>query len=186
LVLVSGQRRKQRRAYFNASNHLRRRFLSSHLSEELRKKYGIRALPVREGDTVLVLRGDYAGVEGKITEVYSSGGRAAIEGATREKVDGTRVKVPIRTSKVAITKLNLQDKARKLLLERRGLHVKEEAAEEKTGKVEEAPTELSEAEGAASESSIQEAAEEEKRPKPKRSRRRGSKAGEASTERGHD
>jgi large subunit ribosomal protein L24 len=182
--LISGQRRKQRRAYFNASNHLRRKFLSSHLSEELRKKYGIRALPVREGDTALVLRGDYAGVEGKITEVYPSIGRVAIEGATREKVDGSRVNVPIRTSKIAITKLNLQDKARKLLLERRGLHVKEEVVEEETKKVEEAPIKPSEAEGAAPESSVQEAVEEEERPKPKVSRRRSNKAVESRAERG--
>ena len=45
--------------------------------------------------------------------------RIYIEGVTREKVDGTRVFIPIHPSKVIITKLNLDDKRRVEALERR-------------------------------------------------------------------
>ncbi|MCX8183241.1 MAG: 60S ribosomal protein L26, partial [Crenarchaeota archaeon] len=44
--------------------HLTYRSSSVHLSRELRGKYGFRSLPIRIGDRVLIIRGDYKGVEG--------------------------------------------------------------------------------------------------------------------------
>lgn len=74
---------------------------------------------MRRGDTVRVMRGDHKGFEGKVSRVDRKKYRIYIEGLTREKVDGTTVHIPVHPSKVMITKLNLEDKWRRKILERR-------------------------------------------------------------------
>ncbi len=111
--------RKRRKRLYEAPHHVRRKEFSAHLSPELRKKYGTRAVPVRTGDVVTIVRGDFAGMEGKVTKLNFKRLRIAIEGVTREKVDGTTVPVPIHPSKVEIKRLNLDDKWRKKILDRR-------------------------------------------------------------------
>lgn len=91
--------------------------LHAHLSDELRREYGVRSLRVRTGDVVKVLRGSYRGVEGKVIRVYPEEGRLAIEGLTRQNSRGESVPVKIHASKVMITKLNLDDKLRRQKLE---------------------------------------------------------------------
>jgi len=49
-VEVTSSRRKQRRAHFSAPSHIRQRIMSATLSKDLRKKLGIRSLPVRKDD----------------------------------------------------------------------------------------------------------------------------------------
>lgn len=110
---------KQRKALYNAPHHLRGKIMSAHLSDELRKVYGARSMPIRSGDTVRIMRGDYKGVEGKVVRVDRKKYRIYIEGVTRQKVDGTTVYVPIHPSNVEIIKLNLDDPYRKEILERR-------------------------------------------------------------------
>lgn len=119
---------KQRKMLFQAPDHIRYKHFAAPLAPELRKSYGTRSLPVRSGDTVRVLRGDHKGFEGKVARVDRKKFRIYIEGLTREKVDGSTVFVPIHPSKVMITKLNLDDKWRKKILERRK-KVKEVAEE---------------------------------------------------------
>jgi len=67
---------------------------------------------VRKGDTVKILRGDFAGIEGKITNIDTKRQRLFVEGVSREKVAGTSTNVSVHSSKVMITKLNLDDKWR--------------------------------------------------------------------------
>lgn len=112
---------KQRKMLYNAPYHLRGKIMSAHLSDELRKTYGTRSLPIRAGDVVRIMRGDYEGVEGKVLRVDRKKYRIYIEGVTRQKVDGTTVLVPIHPSNVEIIKLNLDDKYRKEVLGRRGV-----------------------------------------------------------------
>lgn len=108
---------KQRRMRYLAPAHLRHKLMAAHLSPELRASHGVRSFPVRTGDTVRVVRGDHRGVEGKITSVKLSKYRIFVEGLTREKVDGTTINVPIHPSKVMVTRLNLDDKWRKEILD---------------------------------------------------------------------
>lgn len=89
------------------------------LSEELRERYGTRAAVLRKGDTVLIARGDYKGHEGKVSSVDLSKMRITVEGVTIKKTDGTTRPVPIKPSKVIITKLDLSDKKRKAIFESR-------------------------------------------------------------------
>jgi len=122
---------KQRKMMYQAPDHVRYKLLAAPLSPELQASRGVKTLPVRSGDTVRILRGDHKGFEGKITSVDRKKYRIYVEGLTREKVDGTTIFVPIHPSKVMITNLNLDDKWRKKILERkRGIRKKiEEVAE---------------------------------------------------------
>jgi large subunit ribosomal protein L24 len=86
--------------------------MSAPLSTELKASNGRRTYPVRKGDTVKIVRGDFAGIEGKITKIDTKRQRLFVEGVSREKVAGTSTNVSIHSSKVIITKLNLDDKWR--------------------------------------------------------------------------
>lgn len=110
---------KQRKLLHEAPAHLRHKLLAAHLSPELRASHGTKSFPVRSGDTVHVVRGDHKGVEGKVTRVDLSKYRIYVEGLTREKVDGTTINVPVHPSKVIVTRLNLDDKWRKGILDSR-------------------------------------------------------------------
>lgn len=114
-MVVSSKARKQRKAFYNAPAHARRKMVASHLSEDLRKEFKVRSTQVIKGDTVKVMRGDedVAGVEGKVTEVNTRTGRVVVEGVTVPKADGTQVARPVHASKVMITRLDLSDNRRK-------------------------------------------------------------------------
>ncbi|MGF3535913.1 MAG: 50S ribosomal protein L24 [Candidatus Bathyarchaeia archaeon] len=110
---------KQRKMVFQAPPHIRYKLFAAPLSSELQASQKVKTLPVRSGDTVRIMRGDHKGFEGKITSVDRKKYRIYVEGLTREKVDGTTIFVPIHPSKVMITRLSLDDKWRKKILERK-------------------------------------------------------------------
>jgi len=110
---------KQRKRLFNAPAHIRHKLMAAPLSPELLAQRGIKTLPVRKGDTVRIMRGDHKGFEGKISRVDLKRYRVYLEGLTREKVDGSTVFVALHPSKVMIKNLNLDDKLRKAVLERK-------------------------------------------------------------------
>jgi large subunit ribosomal protein L24 len=99
--------------------HLRHKLFNAPLSRELREKYGVKRLPVRVGDVVIIMRGDFAGVEGKVVKVDLKRVRIFVEGVQIKKADGTPVYYPIHPSKVMIVKLDLSDKYRVKIIERR-------------------------------------------------------------------
>lgn len=111
--MMSEKPRKIRKSLYTAPAHIQSARVSATLSDDLRKKYRINAVRVRKGDTVKVLRGEYSGVEGKVTAVNTDSARLIIEGITREKIRGGAVPVRIHSSKVRVTALNLEDKLRK-------------------------------------------------------------------------
>jgi len=113
----SSQPRKQRKFKYRASLHLRGKFLRAMLSPQLREQYGRRNVRVVEGDTVEVMRGDYAGSKGTVEKVMPKQERVMVKGASVVASDGTEVPYPIHPSKIMITKLNLKDAWRKRALE---------------------------------------------------------------------
>ncbi|HSA34934.1 MAG TPA: 50S ribosomal protein L24 [Methanomassiliicoccales archaeon] len=117
--MTSKHARKQRKALFNAPNHVRNKSVGSHLSEELIKKLGRRTVRVVKGDTVRVVRGDedILGSEGKVTSVDTHNGKLIVEGVTIAKADGTMTERPVHASNVVITKLDLKDNYRKQKLQ---------------------------------------------------------------------
>ncbi|MHC3129597.1 MAG: 50S ribosomal protein L24 [Candidatus Bathyarchaeota archaeon] len=125
---------KQRKRLYQAPLNERYKRFSAPLSSKLKESHGANSVPVRNGDTVMIMRGDRKGSEGKVTQINRKKYRIFIEGATREKVDGTTTFIPIHPSKVMITRLNLDDKWRKKILERKGVTEKAEIAEEEPPK----------------------------------------------------
>ena len=113
------QPRKARKRLYDAPLHQRWRFLNARVSEDIEKEYGVKRLPVRTGDTVRILRGDWRGHEGKVVDVSLKRSRIFVEGVTIKKADGTPVYYPIHPSKVMIIKLGEVDEIRKKIIERR-------------------------------------------------------------------
>lgn len=115
--------KKQRKFLYQAPLHLRRKMLAAHLSKELREKYKRRSLPVRKGDEVEVMSGEFKGRTGKIARVNLKKYRVYIEGITKKRTVGTEYQVPIHPSKLKIINLKLDDKRRVKILERKGVKV---------------------------------------------------------------
>ena len=119
--MVSSKARVQRYNQANAPLHVKRKMLSAHLSDDLRKEYGKRSARVCKGDTVTIVRGneDIRGLEGKVIAVDTQTGRVAVEGVTINKADGSAEVRPIHASNLVIVKLNLDDAWRKEALSRK-------------------------------------------------------------------
>jgi large subunit ribosomal protein L24 len=109
---------KQIKRMHNAPLHIRRKWISSHLDENLLLKYDKRAISVIKGDTVRVMRGNFRGHEDKVAKVNTKKNTLEIEGITTSKADGNKIAKPIHHSNVMITKLNLTDKWRREKLQR--------------------------------------------------------------------
>ena len=159
---------KQRKLLYQAPDHIRYKHFGAALSSKLKVTHGVNALPVRSGDTVKIMRGDHKGFEGKITRVDRQEYRIFVEGLTSEKVDGTAFFVPIHPSKVMITNLNLEDKWRKAILERK--RARPEKAKTVEKKPPKAPSKIVEEvkEEVVEEKPALEEAPKEKKPKAKR------------------
>jgi large subunit ribosomal protein L24 len=120
---------KQRKYRFNAPLHIKRKMMAAHLSKELRTKYNKRSMVVRKGDKVIVMRGNHKGKEGTIEKVMTQKEKVCISGVEVVKKNGTKALYPINVSNVMIKELDLSDKKRKAILER-----KQEAKKQETAK----------------------------------------------------
>ena len=109
---MSKQPRKQRKALYNAPAHARGKHLSVSLSKDLREKLGKRSLPIRSGDKVTVLRGDFKGHEGKVLDVDYSSYKVTIEEVTLSKPDGTATFLPVDPSNLMIIDADMNDDRR--------------------------------------------------------------------------
>jgi large subunit ribosomal protein L24 len=112
----STQPRKQRRVSFNASPFDRHRQMTVSLSRELRKRYQRRALPLRKGDTVRIISGSFQGREERVSKVDMRTLRITLDNVTIKKVDQKLKPLPIRSSHLILTRLNLADPWRRKIL----------------------------------------------------------------------
>lgn len=115
--MKSEKGRKQRKAQKNANNHTRRKMMSATLAGNLRKKYGVKSFPVREGDEVEIMRGGFAGTINKVAKVDRRKQRIFIENVTVKKADESQEPYGIHPSNVRILNLELSDAWRKRKLE---------------------------------------------------------------------
>ena len=109
---MSKQPRKQRKALYNAPAHARGKHLSASLSKDLRAKVGKRSLPIRTGDKVSVVRGDFKGHEGEVLSVDYTSYKVTIEDVTLSKPDGTATFLPVDPSNLVIIDADLSDDKR--------------------------------------------------------------------------
>jgi large subunit ribosomal protein L24 len=114
----SKQPRKQRKYRYNAPVHVRRKFLSGHLSKELRTRYNRRSIPLRSGDKVKVLRGSHKGHTGKVDRLDIKNTKVFVTGIEIIKKDGSKVTPSISPSNLMVTELRLGDKKREASLAR--------------------------------------------------------------------
>ena len=105
---------KQRKYRLNAPLNIKRKFLSVHLSKELKSKYKTRNIVIRKNDKVKILRGQFKGKIGMIIKVITKKAKVLIEGIENNKKDGTKTYYPIEPSNIMITELDLTDKRRKI------------------------------------------------------------------------
>ena len=108
----SSQPRKQRKYAANAPIHLKRKLLSVNLAKDLRKKHGKKNIPLRKGDTVIVMRGKFKKKKGKVNEVKTKMEKIYVDGIQVKKKDGSSVNVPMRASNLQIIELNVEDRKR--------------------------------------------------------------------------
>lgn len=117
---MSKQPRKQRKFLYKAPLHVRHKLMAVTLSEELRERLDTRSLPVRKGDTVLVMRGDFKEQEGKVEKVDYKHYRLFIDGVSVQKPDGNQIYHPVHPSNVMLVELELEDEERNEAIERKG------------------------------------------------------------------
>ena len=86
--------------------------LSCALSKDLRKKYGKRSARIVEGDTASIVRGEFSGVDGKVTKISIADRGVNIEGVKKEKLKGEKFDVYVNTTNIVISGLNSEDKWR--------------------------------------------------------------------------
>jgi large subunit ribosomal protein L24 len=102
---------------YQAPYAVRSKQVSGSLSKELRKKYGKRSVRLALDDSVKIIRGEYKGIDGKITKISISKSCIAIEGIKKEKLKGEKIDVYIPSSNILVTSLNTNDHWRKSKLE---------------------------------------------------------------------
>ena len=115
--------------------------LGSTLSKDLRKRYGRRSVRVIEGDSVTILRGEFKGVDGKVSNVSTDKSSVAMEGIKKEKTKGDKFDVYIHTSNLLVTSLNTEDKWRMAKLEGKNPRNQQQQQQAKETKIEEPKTE---------------------------------------------
>jgi len=108
----SSKPNKQRKYRFNAPLHIKGSFLNTHLSKELRTKYGIRALRLRVGDKVRIMRGQFKKQEGKIEEIDVRKTQVYVAKIEHTKKDGSKARYPIDPSNLLIIEITTDDKKR--------------------------------------------------------------------------
>jgi len=116
--ISSKQPRKQRKYRANAPLHIKRKFLATNLSKDLRQKYNTRNVVLRKGDKVKILRGQFRKKTGKVDKVSLRRGKVYVENVSLIKKDGSKIPYPLNPSNLQIIELNLEDKRRRSSLEK--------------------------------------------------------------------
>ena len=114
---MSKQPSKQRTQTRRAPLHEKQKQVRATLSEDLREEYGQRSVRVNEGDTVEIMRGDFAGEEGDVVDVDLRDAVVHVEDITLETADGEEVPRPLESSNLRVIDLDLSDDRRQARLE---------------------------------------------------------------------
>ncbi|MCX6800941.1 MAG: 50S ribosomal protein L24 [Candidatus Diapherotrites archaeon] len=109
---MASKPRKVRKGFYNMKAHKRAKKIAAHLSEKLAKEHNKRALSIRKGDIVKVMRGNFKGKEGKVSGIDRAKLKIFVDKVMRKKSDGTEMKVAIDPSKVVLIELEKSDKKR--------------------------------------------------------------------------
>ncbi len=104
--------KKQRKYLANAPLHIKRKLISVNLTKDLRKKYGMRNIPLRKDDKIKIMVGKHKGKKVKVTKIKTKKMKIYLEGIQNKKQDGSSSEIPFRPSNLQIVELNIEDKRR--------------------------------------------------------------------------
>ena len=127
------------RQIYRAVNNVRNKQVGTTLSKQLRQKYHRRSIRIVNGDTVKILRGEYKGIDGKVTKISLEKNSIAVEGVQREKLKGGKIDLYIHSSNAVITALNTEDNWRIKKLEHKSKPVNKPKPESES-KIKSKPT----------------------------------------------
>ena len=113
------QPRKQRKYRYNIPKNLAKKLISANLSKDLRKKYGKRNIPLKKGDKIKIMNGSFKGKIEKVTKISPEKNKIYAENIHNIRKDGTKTFYPLHPSNLQIVELNLDDKMRKNIIERK-------------------------------------------------------------------
>jgi large subunit ribosomal protein L24 len=109
---MTQQPTKQRNQTERASLHERHEQVKATLADDLREEFDTRSVRVNAGDTVEVMRGDFAGEEAEVLDVDLRDAVVYVEEVTVEKADGEEAPRPLDASNLRVTDLDLEDDRR--------------------------------------------------------------------------
>ena len=127
--MKSKKPRKQRKENANVALHRRQKKVSVILEKDLRKEFERRNIPLKTGDEVRVMRGDFKGTEDEVRSVDLNNMKVTLENLEIEKVDGTEVRPKLDPSNLMIVEPDLSDEKRSKIIERAGGEISEEFKE---------------------------------------------------------
>ncbi|MCX6804388.1 MAG: 50S ribosomal protein L24, partial [Candidatus Diapherotrites archaeon] len=103
---------KTRKEQYTMPMHTAAKTVASRLNEKLSKELLCRSIPVRKGDTVKIVRGEFSGKEAKITSVNRKSRKIFVEKIVRKKSNGQEWQVPIDASNVIVIDIDRTDRKR--------------------------------------------------------------------------
>ena len=99
--------------------HAKHKLLTVTLSKPLRERFNRRNLEVRKGDRVKIVSGKFKGVEGEVMNVNLRATKIYVDRVLMKKRDGTEVLRAMRPASLVLTDIDLRDKERQKVLERK-------------------------------------------------------------------
>jgi len=115
-VLSPHSPRRQRKAVYEATTFERHILMTVPLSRELRRRFHRRSVPLRKGDTVMVMSGSFVGREERVAKIDRRGYSVTLDNVTLKTGEAKLKPLAIKTSHLVLTKLNLADAWRRRTL----------------------------------------------------------------------
>jgi large subunit ribosomal protein L24 len=107
---ASKQPKKQRSFKLNAPAHIRGKFLTAPLADELIAKHKVKKLRVRVGDKVKILKGQFKGHVGVVEKVNTKSSKVFVHKAEIVRKAGAKSMYPIHASNVIILEMKADKK----------------------------------------------------------------------------
>lgn len=124
----------ERKKRYTAPLHKKRKFLNVNVSKELRKSKGIksRALLVKKGDKVKVMRGENAGKTAAVASVDHNKAKVYLEGISNRNKRGMENLIPFEPSNLQLIESKEKGKPSKEIKETKPKEEKEEVKEKES------------------------------------------------------
>ena len=110
MKVKSKKPKKQRKALYNSKNHQHSKLCSCRLADFLKSEYGVKALPLRTGDSCRITKGEYKDFEGSVIEINRKKQTLKLKEAVFTKADGTEFHPSIKISNCILTKFGKEGK----------------------------------------------------------------------------